>query len=98
MRRDSRKDREMTETRQGSVFYVSTARLPGRSETKHLASNSVRDTIAPSTVAISEPGKGSIFGYIRISQLDEVGEGAVVPGMGAGLECAEPLRNLLRDV
>ncbi len=38
------------------------------------------------------------FGYIRISQRDEVGEGAVVPGMGARLECAEPLRNLLRDV
>ncbi len=37
-------------------------------------------------------------GYIRISQRDEVGEGAVVPGMGARLECAEPLRNLLRDV
>ncbi len=27
-----------------------------------------------------------------------MGEGAVVPGMGARLECAEPLRNLLRDV
>ncbi len=39
-----------------------------------------------------------IRGYIRISQRDEVGEGAVVPGMGARLECAEPLRNLLRDV
>ena len=38
------------------------------------------------------------IGYIRISQRDEVGEGAVVPGMGARLECAEPLRNLLRDV
>ncbi len=45
--------------------------------------------------AIGHPRKK---GYIRISQRDEVGEGAVVPGMGARLECAEPLRNLLRDV
>ncbi len=37
-------------------------------------------------------------GYIRISQRDEVGEGAVVPGMGARLECAESAGSVLDDL
>ena len=54
------------------------------------AARVVRDFLANGIV--------SYYGYIRISQRGEVGEGAVVPVIGAPLECVEPLRNLLRDV